>query len=130
MNIKAKESKNGGVILTIAEDGNEKEYTNIILTMKEANDLLDSLVKVITKSENYNAIMPKDDIYYLDRSDGTIEKGIVFGVERDEDTGKKIVSVSVDFGYDFDEFNGNALGECLFISKEAAHAALMKTGKK
>lgn len=63
-----------------------------------------------------------DAIWYLDDDSGEIEEGIVNTVYYKNG---KVDSFSVDFkdSGDFDEFYGDALGDCFFTSMESAEAA-------
>lgn len=64
-----------------------------------------------------------DPIWYVDAEMQEIEEGKVVEVVF---KGNKVDSISVDFieSGDFDEFNGTAMDDCLFTTKEAAKLAL------
>lgn len=73
----------------------------------------------ITNADDYTSLKMGDPIYYLDSDSGEIEDGTVYGVYFENG---KVTTISVNFDKDFDEFDGNGLGRCLFRSKEATKA--------
>lgn len=64
-------------------------------------------------------------MWYVDFENGYIERGVVFGVQYKE---QKVYSFSVDFDEtgDFDEFCGDAIGDCFFLDEETAKAELVR----
>ncbi len=71
--------------------------------------------------EEYLSLKKGDDIYYADCDIGEIEHGNIFSVTIQDG---KVTSFTVDFGDDFDEIDGSALGEYYFINKDDALLAL------
>lgn len=64
-------------------------------------------------------------VWYVDFESGHIERGVVFSVQYKD---QKVDSFSVDFEEtgDFDEFYGDAIGHCFFLSEEMAKAELVR----
>ena len=90
-----------------------------IISDENGNYNLDRLTKIM-KLEKQRSEMLKTGatVYYLD-DDGKIERGVVTGVSYDKG---KLESFGVEFpeSDDFDEFWGNAWGDCFFGSEEEA----------
>lgn len=79
---------------------------------------------VIETEKKSEKIQKGEPIWYVDFESGEIEQGTIFGVKF---INERLDSFSVDFGYDFDEFLGDAIGRNFFLSKEDADAALRRT---
>lgn len=91
----------------------------ITLSENEAIELMNNLFSTLRNNfEKYDLLKSGDTVYYVDTYDHTIEKGTVFAVDKNSDG--KIISISIDFENDFDEFNDIALGSCIFINKNIA----------
>ena len=90
-----------------------------IISDEDGNYNLDRLTKIM-KLEKQRSEMLKTGatVYYLD-DDGKIERGVVTSVSYDKG---KLESFGVEFpeSDDFDEFWGNAWGDCFFGSEEEA----------
>ena len=90
-----------------------------IIADEDGNYNLDRLTKIM-KLEKQRSDMLKTGatVYYLD-DDGKIERGVVTGVSYDKG---KLESFGVEFpeSDDFDEFFGEAWGDCFFGSEEEA----------
>ena len=90
-----------------------------IISDEDGNYNLDRLTKIM-KLEKQRSEMLKigATVYYLD-DDGKIERGVVTGVSYDKG---KLESFGVEFpeSNDFDEFYGEAWGDCFFGSEEEA----------
>ena len=91
--------------------------------------LVDELEKVYKEIEctsfSNSPLLKGDDIWYVDVDEGEIEHGKVFLATYKNGV---LESISVDFveSEDFDEFDGSALGESLFIREEDAKNAILK----
>lgn len=91
----------------------------ITLSENEAVELMNKLFSTLRDNfEKYELLKSGDTVYYVDTYDHTIEKGTVFNVDKDDDG--NIISISIDFENDFDEFTNVALGSCIFINKNIA----------
>ena len=90
-----------------------------IISDENGNYNLDRLTKIM-KLEKQRSEMLKTGptVYYVD-DNGKIERGVVTGVSYDKG---KLESFGVEFpeSDDFDEFWGNAWGDCFFSSEEEA----------
>ena len=90
-----------------------------IISDENGNYNLDRLTKIM-KLEKQRSEMLKTGatVYYVD-DDGKIERGVVTGVCYDKG---RLESFGVEFpeSDDFDEFWGNAWGDCFFSSEEEA----------
>ena len=73
----------------------------------------------ITSMDDYASLKTGDDIYYLDSDSGEIEKGSVHSIHLQN---HQVDTIGVNFGNDFDVFDGAGLGRSLFRSAEAAKA--------
>lgn len=81
---------------------------------------LDRLGEIMKREKQLSEMLESEaTVYYLDDDDGKIERGVVTSVEYD---GEKLVSFGVEFpeSGDFDEFFGEAWGDCFFSSEEDA----------
>lgn len=84
--------------------------------------LLHMLCRLSGTKEIVEAGMP---IWYVDFASGYLERGVVFNAQY-KDGKLDSVSVTFDVNGDFDEFAGDAYGECLFSSEESAKEALVR----
>ena len=115
--------ENDNVKLTLAGYGKTEQFQ---LSFDETKELINKLWGALMDwKEDYNSLAPGSKIYYLYRDNGEIEEGTVFSIVRNGDGIGKIVSISVDFKDDFDEFDGSALGDVLFIDKDMAKASML-----
>lgn len=122
MTIKA-HKENDNIKLTLAGYGKTEQFP---LSFDETKELINKLrMALMDWKEDYSSLAHGSKIYYIYRDEGEIEEGTVFSVERDDNENGKIVSISVDFKDDFDEFEGSALGHVLFIDKDMAEAAML-----
>ena len=101
----------------------KNEYPHAVL-ITEALQMAVTLLRERADLENCSkAIRKGDAIWYVDFESGEIEEGEVFSIQFKDG---RIDSFSVDFKEtgNFDEFVGDAIGDCFFISKEMAESAL------
>lgn len=76
----------------------------------------------VLKLDKSNFPKKGDDIYYVDNELSEIEHGTIHSIYFKNG---EIDIIAVDFGYDFDEFDGSAFGDCLFLSEEMARNSLI-----
>ena len=101
----------------------KNEYPHAVL-ITEALQMAMTLLRERANLENCSkAIRKGDAIWYVDFESGEIEEREVFSIQFKDG---RIDSFSVDFKEtgNFDEFVGDAIGDCFFISKEMAESAL------
>lgn len=101
----------------------KNEYPHAVL-ITEALQMAVTLLRERADLENCSKAVRKGDaIWYVDFESGEIEEGEVFSIQFKDG---RIDSFSVDFKEtgNFDEFVGDAIGDCFFISKEMAESAL------
>ncbi len=107
-------------IVTIELDGVEHKVSR-----SQARMISNKLLAVLEEKEDYLSLEKGDDIYYVDKTEGVVEKGIIFSVQIKNNA---VDAFSVEFpeSGDFDEFNGWALGDCFFIDRGRAEDALKR----
>ena len=105
------------------------------MTYKEAADRIEEHMRIHYNNEYPHAIkitlteecviQKGTPVWYVDFESGRIERGVVFSVQYKD---QKVDSFSVDFEEtgDFDEFYGDAIGHCFFLSEEMAKAELVR----
>lgn len=106
------EIKNG--VYTISDDN-----SSVKLTQEEALKLAKMIFE--TAKDDFSTIKVGDHIWYADADEHILEEGEIVNVERNDRTFEvKAFGVHFIESNDFDEFNGCALGDCFFLSKEIA----------
>lgn len=102
-----------------------KDECSHAILITEALQMAVTLLRERSAIEDcFNAVRKGSTIWYVDFDSGKIEEGEVFSVQFKD---RRIDSFSVNFkeSGDFDEFIGDAIGDCFFISKEMAETALV-----
>ena len=124
-------SKEDGVVMNYKEAADRieehmhmhygDEYPNAI-KITEALQLAVDLLRKFSQKED-GVIQKGTPIWYVDFENGYIERGVVTGVQY---KGQKVNVFSVNFDEtgDFDEFSGDAIGDCFFLDEEAAKVEL------
>lgn len=99
------------------------EYPHAI-KITEALQLAVDVLRKLSLTES-GVIQKGTPVWYVDFENGYIERGVVFGIQYKE---QKVYSFSVDFDEtgDFDEFCGDAIGDCFFLDEETAKAELVR----
>ena len=100
---------------------NEYPYA---IKITEALELAVNVLQKLALTEEC-VIKKGTPVWYVDFESGHIERGVVFSVQYKD---QKVDSFSVDFEEtgDFDEFYGDAIGHCFFLSEEMAKAELVR----
>lgn len=102
----------------------DKEYPHAI-KITEALQMAVGLLRERADYEDCSQVIQKGcQVWYVDFESGEIEEGGVCSVYYKNG---HLESFSVEFKEvgDFDEFLGNAIGDCFFMSKEMAEQALV-----
>ena len=89
-----------------------------------ANEMLDACVNSIKNFSISIPISPCDDIWYVDQDSLSIDHGKVVLPAYNKDMKLDSISVEFDSDGDFDVFYGDAVGDCLFTTKEDAKLRL------
>lgn len=112
---------------------NELGYSHIWKRLNVIEDILgydydlDRLREMIEESKQIDKMLKVgDDVWYVDFDKGDIEKGKVETVSYKDG---KLDCFGVDFGNDFDVFDGSGWGECFFGSELNARKALLMGDK-
>lgn len=101
--------------------GDEYPYA---IKITEALKLAVDVLRKFSLTED-GAIQKGTPVWYVDFENGYIERGVVHGVQYKD---HKVDSFSVYFDEtgDFDEFCGDAIGDCFFLDEETAKAELVR----
>ena len=105
------------------------EYPHAIKVTEALQLAVDVLRKLSLTGTGDGVIQKGTPVWYVDFENGYNERGVVFGVQYKD---QKVYSFSVDFDEtgDFDEFCGDAIGDCFFLDEETAKAELVRGTKE